>query len=151
MLLRKITYPNFSGSESKFTFSYMETLRMRRNIWSTFTDLMKSGVWSLCYGIIWLPEKKMKCPFISTLVLSFLFYCFACGSLTRLSNCNSSSQFLFTLMDRYEEKRMFRVSVVHTMSRMASRMLADYRPYMDFGSGPLSVSSAFPAVSCFNL
>ncbi|KAE9459853.1 hypothetical protein C3L33_08244, partial [Rhododendron williamsianum] len=41
-------------------------------------------------------------------------------------------------LKRYEEKRMFRVSVVHTMSRMASRMLADYRPYMDFGSGPLS-------------
>lgn len=46
---------------------------------------------------------------------------------------------------------MFRVSVAHTMSRMASRMLADYRPYMDFGSGPLSVSFVFPAVSRFNL
>ncbi|XP_058225178.1 zeaxanthin epoxidase, chloroplastic-like isoform X3 [Rhododendron vialii] len=41
-------------------------------------------------------------------------------------------------LKRYEEKRMFRISVVHTMSRMASRMLAEYRPYVDFGSGPLS-------------
>lgn len=41
-------------------------------------------------------------------------------------------------LKRYEEKRMFRVRLVHTMSRMASKMLADYRPYMDFGSGPLS-------------
>lgn len=45
---------------------------------------------------------------------------------------------IVSALKRYEKKRMVRVSVVHTMSRMASKMLASYRPFMDFGSGPLS-------------
>ncbi|XP_028067885.1 zeaxanthin epoxidase, chloroplastic-like [Camellia sinensis] len=45
---------------------------------------------------------------------------------------------IVSALKRYEKKRMVRVNVVHTMSRMASKMLASYRPFMDFGSGPLS-------------
>ncbi|CAK7331785.1 unnamed protein product [Dovyalis caffra] len=45
-----------------------------------------------------------------------------------------------TTLQRYEKKRMFRISTVHATSRMASKVLTAYRPYMEFGSGPLSVS-----------
>lgn len=45
------------------------------------------------------------------------------------------------IMHRYEKKRMFRISTVHAASRMASKALTAYRPYMEFGSGSLSVSS----------
>lgn len=43
-----------------------------------------------------------------------------------------------TMLRRYERKRMFRVSTVHAASRMASKSLTAYRPYVEFGSGPLS-------------
>lgn len=42
---------------------------------------------------------------------------------------------------RYEEKRMSRVKIVHTASRIASRVVANYKPYIEFKSGPLSVCS----------
>ncbi|KAL6981616.1 zeaxanthin epoxidase [Sarracenia purpurea var. burkii] len=50
---------------------------------------------------------------------------------------------IFSALKRYEKKRMFRVSVVHTTSRMASKMLSSYQPYIDFGSGPVSHLSAW--------
>ncbi|KDP20392.1 hypothetical protein JCGZ_05275 [Jatropha curcas] len=39
---------------------------------------------------------------------------------------------------RYEKKRIFRVSTVHAASRMASKVLTSYQPYIYFRSGPLS-------------
>uniref|UniRef100_A0A5B6YJP3 FAD-binding domain-containing protein n=2 Tax=Davidia involucrata TaxID=16924 RepID=A0A5B6YJP3_DAVIN len=48
---------------------------------------------------------------------------------------------IVSALKRYEKKRMFRVSTVHMMSRLASKMLSSYQPYMDFGSGPLSYLS----------
>ncbi|XP_028774350.1 zeaxanthin epoxidase, chloroplastic-like isoform X2 [Neltuma alba] len=39
---------------------------------------------------------------------------------------------------RYEKKRMSRVTIVHTASRMASKVLANYKPHIEFKSGPLS-------------
>ncbi|XP_052194493.1 zeaxanthin epoxidase, chloroplastic-like isoform X2 [Diospyros lotus] len=50
----------------------------------------------------------------------------------------SLSNEIVSALRRYEKKRMFRVSIAHGMSRMASQMLAGYRPYMNFGFGPLS-------------
>lgn len=47
-----------------------------------------------------------------------------------------------TMLRRYEKKRMFRVSTVHAASRMASKALTAYRPYMEFGSGSLSFMSS---------
>ncbi|KAJ6299730.1 hypothetical protein OIU76_020668 [Salix suchowensis] len=47
-----------------------------------------------------------------------------------------------TMLRRYERKRMFRVSTVHAASRMASKSLTAYRPYLEFGSGPLSNMSS---------
>ncbi|KAA8515722.1 hypothetical protein F0562_018667 [Nyssa sinensis] len=48
---------------------------------------------------------------------------------------------IISALKRYEKKRMFRVSTIHTVSRMASKMISSYQPYMDFGSGPLSYLS----------
>ncbi|KAG8646365.1 zeaxanthin epoxidase, chloroplastic isoform X2 [Manihot esculenta] len=47
---------------------------------------------------------------------------------------------------RYEKKRMFRVSTVHAASRMASKVLTAYQPYIEFGFGssPLSVIFFLP-------
>ncbi|RZC77409.1 hypothetical protein C5167_001541 [Papaver somniferum] len=45
-------------------------------------------------------------------------------------------------LKRYERKRMIRVSIVHAVTRMASRMATSYRPYLDFGSGRLSFLTA---------
>ncbi|XP_023876109.1 zeaxanthin epoxidase, chloroplastic [Quercus suber] len=39
---------------------------------------------------------------------------------------------------RYEKKRLFRISTVHAASRMASKMIDTYQPYMEFSPGPLS-------------
>lgn len=39
---------------------------------------------------------------------------------------------------RYEKKRIPRVRVLHTASRMASKMLVNYRPYIEFQLWPLS-------------
>ncbi|KAI9081405.1 hypothetical protein K1719_036551 [Acacia pycnantha] len=39
---------------------------------------------------------------------------------------------------RYEKKRISRVKIVHTASRMASKVVANYKPYIEFKSGPLS-------------
>uniref|UniRef100_A0A6N2KZR7 Uncharacterized protein n=1 Tax=Salix viminalis TaxID=40686 RepID=A0A6N2KZR7_SALVM len=39
-----------------------------------------------------------------------------------------------TMLRRYERKRMFRISTVHAASRMASKSLTAYRPYLEFGS-----------------
>lgn len=47
-----------------------------------------------------------------------------------------------TMLRRYEKKRMFRISTVHAASRMASKALTAYRPYMEFGSGSLSYISS---------
>ncbi|CAK9177404.1 unnamed protein product [Ilex paraguariensis] len=41
-------------------------------------------------------------------------------------------------LKRYEKKRMLRVSTVHAVSRLASKMLSYYQPYINFGYGPLS-------------
>ncbi|CAK9177406.1 unnamed protein product [Ilex paraguariensis] len=43
---------------------------------------------------------------------------------------------------RYEKKRMCRVSTVHAVSRLASKMISYYQPYMNFGFVPLSNKSA---------
>jgi zeaxanthin epoxidase len=43
-------------------------------------------------------------------------------------------------MNSYEKKTMFRVSVVHAATRMASNMLAAYLPHMEFAPIPQSVS-----------
>lgn len=51
--------------------------------------------------------------------------------------------FTFELLNRYERKRRIRVSVVHAVARMASKMVTTYQPYLDFGSSPLCVSLAF--------
>ncbi|KAI3936292.1 hypothetical protein MKW92_041488 [Papaver armeniacum] len=55
-------------------------------------------------------------------------------------------------LKRYESKRMIRVSIVHAVTRMASRMATSYRPYLDFGSGRLSFLTALrithPAIYC---
>ena len=45
-------------------------------------------------------------------------------------------------MNRYEKKTMFRVSVVHAATRMASNMLAAYLPHTEFAPTPPSVSFA---------
>ncbi|KAI3867980.1 hypothetical protein MKX03_035196 [Papaver bracteatum] len=45
-------------------------------------------------------------------------------------------------LKRYERKRMIRVSIVHAVTRMASRMATSYQPYLDFGSGRLSFLTA---------
>ncbi|KAJ8899229.1 hypothetical protein K2173_012405 [Erythroxylum novogranatense] len=42
---------------------------------------------------------------------------------------------------RYERKRIFRVTAVHTASRMASKVLTAYQPYMEFRCDPLSYLS----------
>ncbi|KAK1552769.1 hypothetical protein Q3G72_023201 [Acer saccharum] len=41
----------------------------------------------------------------------------------------------------YEKKRRFRVSTVHAASRMASKMLASYQPYIELGSSPLRIKA----------
>lgn len=51
---------------------------------------------------------------------------------------------------RYANKRLWRVGIVYAASRMASKMLASYKPYIEFKTGPLAVSFLHP-VSCFNL
>ncbi|KAF8403897.1 hypothetical protein HHK36_012003 [Tetracentron sinense] len=56
------------------------------------------------------------------------------------SNSNARmSEEIASALKRYEKKRMVRVSTVHAASRMASGLLTTYEPYLDFGSGPLSV------------
>ena len=52
-------------------------------------------------------------------------------------------EFVTSCFVRYERKRMPRVRIVHTASRMASKMLVNYRPYMEFKFWPLSVSSLY--------
>ena len=47
--------------------------------------------------------------------------------------------FVELVMNRYEKKRLFRVSTIHTASRMASQVLAVYEPYIEFGFVPLPV------------
>ncbi|KAM1064670.1 hypothetical protein ACFX15_028125 [Malus domestica] len=39
---------------------------------------------------------------------------------------------------RYVKKRLWRVGIVHAASRMASRMLESYQPYIKFRTGPLA-------------
>ncbi|KAM1703477.1 hypothetical protein ACFX13_029319 [Malus domestica] len=39
---------------------------------------------------------------------------------------------------RYVKKRMWRVGIVHAASRMASRMLESYQPYIKFRTGPVA-------------
>ncbi|KAF7835963.1 zeaxanthin epoxidase, chloroplastic-like isoform X2 [Senna tora] len=45
---------------------------------------------------------------------------------------------VISALRRYEKKRVSRVKILHAASRMASKMLANYQPYIDF---PLSVCS----------
>ncbi|KAM7472448.1 hypothetical protein LguiA_010631 [Lonicera macranthoides] len=45
----------------------------------------------------------------------------------------STSNEITSALKRYEKKRMIRVSTVHTVSRMASKMLSSYQPYIAFG------------------
>ncbi|XP_059654317.1 zeaxanthin epoxidase, chloroplastic-like [Cornus florida] len=42
---------------------------------------------------------------------------------------------IVSALKRYEKKRMLRVSIVHAVNRMASRMVFFYQPYMEFGFG----------------
>ncbi|XP_077254135.1 zeaxanthin epoxidase, chloroplastic-like [Tasmannia lanceolata] len=53
--------------------------------------------------------------------------------------CNGqmADELAFSLK-RYERKRIIRVSVVHGIVRMASKMLFTYQPYLDFGSDRIS-------------
>jgi zeaxanthin epoxidase len=53
------------------------------------------------------------------------------------SDVQESYEIVSTLR-RYEKNRMFRVSTVHAASRMASKMIDTYQPYMEFATGPLS-------------
>ncbi|XP_077215554.1 zeaxanthin epoxidase, chloroplastic-like [Tasmannia lanceolata] len=55
----------------------------------------------------------------------------------RGSYCQISDELAFALK-RYERKRIIRVSKVHAVARMASKMASTYQPYMNFGSGSLS-------------
>ncbi|XP_015584627.1 zeaxanthin epoxidase, chloroplastic isoform X2 [Ricinus communis] len=48
------------------------------------------------------------------------------------------SEEIFSVLRRYEKKRIFRVSMVHAASRMASKVLTTYQPYIHFQSGPMS-------------
>ncbi|XP_057991631.1 zeaxanthin epoxidase, chloroplastic isoform X2 [Hevea brasiliensis] len=48
---------------------------------------------------------------------------------------------IFSALRRYEKKRMFRVSTVHAASRMASKVLTAYQPYIEFGFGSAPLSS----------
>ncbi|XAR63404.1 Zeaxanthin epoxidase [Bertholletia excelsa] len=50
---------------------------------------------------------------------------------------------IVSALRRYEKKRMFRVQIVHAMSRMASKMLTSYQPYMDIRFGTLSPLSTW--------
>ncbi|XP_031274746.1 zeaxanthin epoxidase, chloroplastic-like [Pistacia vera] len=50
----------------------------------------------------------------------------------------TGSEEIVSALTSYEKKRRFRVSIVHAASRMASKMLSTYRPYIEFGSGPIS-------------
>ncbi|KAJ0094907.1 hypothetical protein Patl1_17286 [Pistacia atlantica] len=51
----------------------------------------------------------------------------------------TGSEEIVSALTSYEKKRRFRVSIVHGASRMASKMLSTYRPYIEFGSGPISI------------
>ncbi|XXG56659.1 hypothetical protein AAC387_Pa03g4014 [Persea americana] len=53
-------------------------------------------------------------------------------------SCNGRvSNEIALALKRYERKRRIRVSVVHAVARMASKMVTTYQPYLDFGSSPL--------------
>lgn len=58
------------------------------------------------------------------------------GSDARMSGEISSA------LRRYEKERMRRVSIVHLASRTASKLLSDYKPYLDFGYGTSSYLSS---------
>ncbi|WVZ02762.1 hypothetical protein V8G54_023568 [Vigna mungo] len=45
---------------------------------------------------------------------------------------------VISALRRYEKKRIPRVKVLHTASRMASKMLVNYQPYIEFKFWPLS-------------
>ncbi|KAK7317281.1 hypothetical protein RJT34_01370 [Clitoria ternatea] len=52
----------------------------------------------------------------------------------------SNESEVISALRRYEKKRIPRVRVLHTASRMASEMLVNYRPYIEFQFWPLSLS-----------
>ncbi|OVA20869.1 Monooxygenase [Macleaya cordata] len=58
------------------------------------------------------------------------------------SSDSPTSEDIAASLKSYERKRMIRVSIVHAMIRMASRMATSHRPYLDFGSGRLSFLTA---------
>ncbi|XP_062080442.1 zeaxanthin epoxidase, chloroplastic-like [Humulus lupulus] len=45
---------------------------------------------------------------------------------------------IISALRRYEKKRMFRVGILHEVSRTASKMLSQYHSYIEFKVGPLS-------------
>ncbi|XP_057450524.1 zeaxanthin epoxidase, chloroplastic-like isoform X2 [Lotus japonicus] len=52
---------------------------------------------------------------------------------------NGSGDFdVISALRRYEKKRIPRVRVLHTASRLASKLLVNYRPYIEFKFWPLS-------------
>ncbi|KAG4990077.1 hypothetical protein AAZX31_09G000400 [Glycine max] len=58
--------------------------------------------------------------------------------LDKVAKHGSDGSEVISALRRYEKKRIPRVRVLHTASRMASQMLVNYRPYIEFKFWPLS-------------
>ncbi|XP_027338651.1 zeaxanthin epoxidase, chloroplastic-like [Abrus precatorius] len=58
--------------------------------------------------------------------------------LDKVAEHGSEESEVISALKRYEKKRIPRVRVVHTASRMASKMLVNYQPYIEFKIWPLS-------------
>ncbi|XP_061356894.1 zeaxanthin epoxidase, chloroplastic-like isoform X2 [Gastrolobium bilobum] len=58
--------------------------------------------------------------------------------LDKVAKHGSDESEVISALRRYEKKRIPRVRVFHTASRMASKMLVNYRPYIEFKFWPLS-------------
>ncbi|XP_020201812.1 zeaxanthin epoxidase, chloroplastic isoform X1 [Cajanus cajan] len=58
--------------------------------------------------------------------------------LDKVTKHGSDESEVISALRRYEKKRIPRVTVLHTASRMASKVLVNYRPYIDLKFWPLS-------------
>ncbi|KAJ1409717.1 hypothetical protein SESBI_22537 [Sesbania bispinosa] len=58
--------------------------------------------------------------------------------LDKVDKHGSDKSEIISALRRYEKKRIPRVRVLHTASRMASKMLVNYQPYMELQFWPLS-------------
>ncbi|XP_027911316.1 zeaxanthin epoxidase, chloroplastic-like isoform X2 [Vigna unguiculata] len=58
--------------------------------------------------------------------------------LDKISEHDPDESEVISALRRYEKKRIPRVRVLHTASRMASKMLVNYQPYIEFKFWPLS-------------